>query len=283
MHRFLQCQHRDDTIWLLLRIPVGPESSRAAENSMPNKNDSVNHSDSRLLDRLAQEMERAEAKRDDREERFPDRQWLVPAIEHRTKEIAASVSKTIEKSSEQAWEVVQLLLKWMQQGTIVRVLGAGRARLAASIPANRLAHGGARVYVQDDIIPMPHAVKGGGVIAASASGKTQTLLDMLAVVKRDAPRIKVVGIAKHDAKQFAGYCDHFIGIHQERSSSNTLSALADIGEYVISEALDSLVVAAGKLGGFDDRRWRLGHENIGATGPYDANKERVELLFTEEV
>lgn len=234
------------------------------------------------LDALARDLDQAKVLRDDSDDLFPDEQWFLPALRQRTELIASSVQNTVEKSLPDAWEVVKLLLRWMQQGTIVRVLGAGRARLAASIPANRLAHGGARVYVQDDIIPMPHAIQGGGVIAASASGKTQTLLEMLQVIRRDAPRIRIIGIASHDAVEFKGHCHHFLGIHQQKSTGTALTALADIGEYVISEVLDSLVVAAGKLGGFDDRRWRLGHENIGATGPYDAKKERVESLFTAD-
>ena len=233
------------------------------------------------LDDLADELSQAKAERG-QQERFPNQEWLLPAIAQRTEVISASVCNTIRESSDEAWKVVQLLLKWMEQGTIVRVLGAGRARLAASVPANRLAHGGARVYVQDDIIPMPHAVKGGGVIAASASGRTKTLLDILTAIKQNAPRIKIVGIADHDAEEFKKQCHHFIGIHQA-PLSNPLSALADVSEYVISEVLDSLVVAAGKLGGFDDRRWRLGHENIGATGPYDADSEPPDLSFTEEL
>jgi hypothetical protein len=59
-----------------------------------------------------------------------------------------------------------------------------------------------------------------------------------------------------------------------------LSALADIEEYVISEVLDSLVVAAGETCGYDERAWRLGHENLGATGPYDARKLALDLYFT---
>ena len=62
---------------------------------------------------------------------------------------------------------------------------------------------------------------------------------------------------------------------------NPLRALADVGEYVISEVLDALVVAAGRLGGFDDRMWRLGHENVGQTGPWDVETDQIRLLFTD--
>jgi D-arabinose 5-phosphate isomerase GutQ len=206
---------------------------------------------------------------------------IARSIGDRSDFIAACVRETALASQNQLGTIAQVFLRWMQQGTVVRVLGAGRARLAAAIPANRLAHGGARVFVQDDIVPMPHAVRGGGIIAASASGQTATLLETLRTVKRDAPGIEVVGIADAEAHEFRGLCGHFVGIRYEREATNPLTALADTGEYVISEVLDALVVAAGRLGHFDDRRWRLGHENIGATGPYDADRDRIRYLFSE--
>jgi D-arabinose 5-phosphate isomerase GutQ len=158
----------------------------------------------------------------------------------------------------------------MVDGTIVRVLGAGRARLAAAIPAQRLAHGGARVHVQDEIVPMPHMMRGGGIIAASAMGKTEYVLDVMRQAKAKTRDIKIVGIASADAGEFKLLCDVFIGIEPEPEGTfNPLRALADSEESVIVELLDGLVVAAGKLGGFDDGFWRLGHENIAGTGYYD--------------
>jgi D-arabinose 5-phosphate isomerase GutQ len=207
--------------------------------------------------------------------------WVATAIAQRAEALAASVTKTVTKCPD-IERITRLFLHWMREETIVRVLGAGRARLAAAIPANRLAHGGARVFVQDAIMPMPHTVKGGGVLAASASGKTLSVLQMMQVVREEAPHIVIVGIAKSDAQDFRDLCHYFIGIEQDAAHDNPLAALADIGEYVISEVLDAIVVAAGKLGGFDDRKWRLGHENIGPTGPYDARVERVDLLFNAQ-
>jgi D-arabinose 5-phosphate isomerase GutQ len=206
--------------------------------------------------------------------------WIAGAMARRTELLAASVRKTVAGCSD-LQDIARLFLDWMNNGRVVRVVGAGRARLAASIPANRLAHGGARVFVQDDIIPMPHTVVSGGIIAASASGSTPSVLNLLNVVRRNAPEITVVGIAHHGATAFSSLCRHFVGIRLEEDTPNPLSALADMGEYVISEVLDALVVAAGRLGGFDDRRWRLGHENIGATGPYYAAIADVDLLFSE--
>jgi D-arabinose 5-phosphate isomerase GutQ len=197
--------------------------------------------------------------------------WISDAVAARTDSIAEGVRATVSGSKETITQVTEVFLRWMTEHTSVRVLGAGRARLAASIPANRLAHGGAHVFVQDDIIPMPHTVRGGGVIAASASGQTPSVLEVLRKIRDKAPNFTVVGIAAEQAEEFRSLCSHFIPIKRGNPPPNPLSALADIDEYIISEVLDAVTVAAGKLGGFDDRKWRLGHENLGATGPYDAD------------
>jgi hypothetical protein len=208
--------------------------------------------------------------------------WIKKAIIQRTKALAAAVSKTVEDCGD-IDTVTRLLLRWMREGATVRIIGAGRAKLAAAIPANRLAHGGARVYIQESIVPMPHSVRGGGIIAASASGETKSVIDIMKGVRDAAPQITVVGIAKHDAPQcFKNLCHHFIGVKMDPQYITPLRALADLSEYVISEVLDALVVGAGVLGGFDDRKWRLGHENIGATGPYDVHVDKIDLLFNEQ-
>lgn len=194
---------------------------------------------------------------------------LLEDAEERVRHIGESIVLTIRENRSSAARTVETFRDWMTGGTVVRVLGAGRARLAAAIPANRLAHGGARVFVQDDIVPMPHSIKGGGILAASASGKTRTVLDDLHTAKGKGSALTIVGIAAHDAHDFAECCDIFIGIHEPKAVNLPLQALADVGEYVISETLDALVVAAGRLAGFDETTWRLGHEDLGPTGPYD--------------
>jgi D-arabinose 5-phosphate isomerase GutQ len=202
----------------------------------------------------------------------PNLDWIHEQIQQRIASVSESIKKTAKNSEADVEEAILLFRDWMLKGTIVRVIGAGRAKLAGSIPANRMAHGGARVYIQDDIIPMPHTINGGGVIAVSASGETPSVLEVLKKIKasEEGERyIKIVGIAKKGAEPFQSYCDVFIGIEQDTELPNPLRALADTGEYVISELLDAMVVAAGKLAGFDDTKWRLGHEDIGATGPYN--------------
>lgn len=194
--------------------------------------------------------------------------------------------QTIKKNSHAVKNAIESFKEWMMNETVVRVIGAGRAKLAATMPANRLAHGGARVYEQDGLIPMPHDIKGGGIIAASASGTTPSVLGVLREIERkkklgNSKRypFKVVGIARNDAREFKGLCDDFIGIHLAEKP-NSLVALADIEESVISIILDALIVSAGWRAGFDDTRWRLGHENLGATGPYDATAVPTQPLHS---
>lgn len=199
----------------------------------------------------------------------------IHAIGERIDHLGDSVKITLAKNSEQVNSAIKYFKEWMINETVVRVIGAGRAKLAATIPANRLAHGGARVYLQDGTVPMPHDIKCGGTIAVSASGQTPSVLEVLRKIYptehsknlKSSP-FKVIGIANHDAAEFAGLCDVFIGIHLSELP-NPLRALADTEEFVISLLLDAIVVSAGWQAGFDDTRWRLGHENLGATGPYD--------------
>jgi D-arabinose 5-phosphate isomerase GutQ len=204
---------------------------------------------------------------------------LLSNIEQRINSIGSSVTKTATESISDVRKAVQLFRGWMVDAAVVRVIGAGRARLAGSIPANRLAHGGARVYIIDDIVPMPHSIKGGGIIAVSASGRTESVLGVLRSLRNRQARVKIVGIAKHTADEFASLCDVFIGIRQVELH-NPLQALADTEEYVISMLLDAIVVAAGKLAGFDDTKWRLGHEDIGPTGPYSPQASDIYLAVS---
>jgi len=197
---------------------------------------------------------------------------ILSNIRQRIQSISASIELTAQEAIPEIEQAVHTFRDWMINGSIVRVIGAGRAKLAGSIPANRLAHGGARVYIQDDIIPMPHSMKGGGIIAVSASGRTASVLDVLKHIRKKSAKITVIGIADHKASQFENLCDIFIGIRLT-NLRNPLQALADMEEYVISMLLDAMVVYAGKLAGFDETTWRLGHENIGPTGPYDADAQ----------
>lgn len=193
---------------------------------------------------------------------------LAAGLTLRVHAIAYGVAQTCAHNEDAIMAAVDALARWMRQGAPVRFLGAGRALLAATMPGNRLAHAGAQVSFMGGAVPLPNSLRGGGVIAASASGRTRPVLEAMAIAKRNNPEITVIGIAQHDAADFRDLCDHFIGIHCEGKEANPLSALADTEEYIIAELLDGLVVAAGRLLGFDDQAWRRGHEDIGPTGPY---------------
>jgi D-arabinose 5-phosphate isomerase GutQ len=205
------------------------------------------------------------------------------AIRDGTIERVAALAESIEltiRECRELDEIVSTLATWMHDHTIVRVLGAGRARLAASLAANRLAHGGAQVSIEGDLVPLPHLVKGGAILAASASGENKTLLAALEGLKRSEPHITILGIASAKAAQFQSLCHHFIGIRLSPRTSTAPHALADFGELVITEVLDALTVAAGQLRNYDERMWKLGHENVGPTGPYDT-KLAINLMFYE--
>lgn len=200
---------------------------------------------------------------------------LVLQILDRFDVLRDAAQQTLESQRLEVQNVVGQFASWMSDGVPVRVLGAGRARLAAAIPANRLAHGGARVFVQDSEVPMPHTLHGGGLLAASASGQTEAVLNSLRSARRKNRDLLVIGIAATDAREFRSLCDTFIGIppHSDLPPIR-LSALADLQELLIAQILDALVVAAGVSIGYTDATWRLGHEDLGPTGPYDHTQAR---------
>jgi D-arabinose 5-phosphate isomerase GutQ len=120
-----------------------------------------------------------------------------------------------------------------------------------------------------DLVPLPNTVKGGAIIASSASGQTPAVLDIMRTTRGRKPDIAILGIASSRATPFAELCDVFVGIVEDDNPYRSpLHALADTGEYVISELLDAMVVAAGKRLGLTDEDFRSGHEDLGPTGQY---------------
>lgn len=169
----------------------------------------------------------------------------------------------------------------MKNEEIVRVIGAGRALIAATIPVNRLAHGGARVSIVGSLVPLPNTYFGGAILAASASGKTPFVLQFLATARMKNPKIVHVGIADKNARKFRKLCDYFIGIDISLAKEmSDLFALADLGEYVISEILDALIVAAGDRLGYTEEDWMRFHEDLGPTGPYSLEDNKSEKKET---
>jgi len=201
---------------------------------------------------------------------------LGQLVKERLHAIQAIVAETFTSYSDELRNTVDLLADCMLERRIVRVVGAGRALLAASLPANRLAHGGALVFVLGDRTPFPNSKLGGLVLAASASGTTDSVIQVLKQANEANERLKlesgkcltVVGIANSGAATFKSLCTPgcFIGIAPKPHVEGlTLRALGDIEEYAISEILDAIVVAAGlKLGVV----FRSGHEDLGPTGPW---------------
>ena len=209
---------------------------------------------------------------------------LPRLMDERLAAIKEIVLQTFQDYSENVRNVVALLGQWMLDRRIVHVIGAGRALLAASLPANRLAHGGANVFLLGDKAPPPNSRFGGGILAASASGETRTVLEIMAFAQEvnkslglENKEIKVIGIANPDARRiepfrtFPELCSpgYFLGVRPVQHVK--LRALADIEEYAISELLDALVVTAGLEIGVN---FRLGHEDLvgGATGPWHQHK-----------
>ena len=210
---------------------------------------------------------------------------LEALVEKRSDAMKRIVTETILQNGGSVRRVVSVLGEWMRTHTIVHVIGAGRALLAASLPANRLAHGGANVFILGDKTPPPNSRFGGGIIAASASGETRTVLEIMTFANEankrpwpNAKEIEIIGIARVGARKIEPYqrfselCsrDCFLGI--EPAKDVELRGLADIEEYAISELLDALIVAAGLEIGVN---FRLGHEDLvgGATEPWHEHKD----------
>jgi D-arabinose 5-phosphate isomerase GutQ len=187
----------------------------------------------------------------------------------RQQTIANAVIRTCLENEEAVNEAVNLMANWMKGRAPVRFVGAGRALQAAIMPSNRLAHGGACISHMGGLVPMPAVEAGGGIIACSASGATPSVLEAMKAARSRNTAIEILGLSRHNAREFRGLCDVFIGIHiPDGLFSNPLSALADTEEYVMSEMLDALVVFAGLQNGYTDEQWRRGHEDIGPTGPH---------------
>lgn len=187
----------------------------------------------------------------------------------RSTAIMEAVTRAIWDNRDAIPGVIDQLGRWMVYAEIVRIIGAGRALLAAALPANRLAHGGAKVFIFGDKSPLPNTNKSGGVIAASASGKTVPVLEILRDIRDAEPTMPIIGLADANARVFRSLCTPglFVGIDvgtAEERERIELNALGDLGEYTISELLDCLVVAAGRQYGINF--WD-GHENI-FSGPW---------------
>ena len=185
--------------------------------------------------------------------------------------ISHAFVQTAIRNADALGQAVDQIAAWVTKGSSIRIIAAGRAKWAAAMPGNRLAHASGWVSFMNDLVPLPHTSFDGGIIALSASGKTPEVRQAIESAKRENPAIVVLGFASYRALPFKALCDIFVGIHVLKAEyKNPVSALADTEEYVMSELLDGLVVLAGRRLGFDDNTWL--HENLGARGPYDPKK-----------
>lgn len=209
---------------------------------------------------------------------------LDQRVAARLESINSAVLRALKSYPNEVERITTLLGEWMTDERIVHVIGAGRALLAASLPANRLAHGGANVYILGDKAPPPNSRFGGGIIAASASGETRSVLEIMTFaqdVNRLRPpdqQITVIGVSNPAAKAvkpfkpFADLCTPgcFVGIQIDEAVE--LRGLGDLEELAIEHLLDALVVAAGAQIGVN---FRMGHEDLvgGATGPWHQHSQ----------
>jgi D-arabinose 5-phosphate isomerase GutQ len=179
------------------------------------------------------------------------------------------IDNTLVRNSGAVYRAVLSVETWVRARAEIRIVGYGRARLAVAIPGNRLAHAGANVSTLGDITPLASTSRGGGLIAASSSGTTSHVLEILTSCRRQAPHIAIVGLAAEDATHFASLCDVFIGISAPTVSLRpSLLYFSDAVEYAISEVMDAVVAAAVDRAGVTEQDLRHGHEDLGGTGPY---------------
>lgn len=202
-----------------------------------------------------------------------DATQIMPYVPMMMRSVAImhTVAETIRECPEEISNAIEIIKSWIRDHKVVRVIGAGRALLAASLGSNRLAHAGAIISFMGGMVPMPNSCMGGGIIAVSASGETEHVIEAMNKAKKLNPDIQIIGFAKHaqKAEAFIDSCDCFIGIRNKAMPlPNPLFALADEEEMAIAEILDGLIVQAGKELGFTEDTWRKGHEDIGPTGPY---------------
>ncbi|MBO0800732.1 MAG: hypothetical protein J2P31_18085, partial [Blastocatellia bacterium] len=156
-------------------------------------------------------------------------------------------------------ESISLLGRWMDQRSVVRVIGAGRGLLAASMAAHRLSAGGARVHTVGDIMPMPHSLRGGGVIAVAAEGQSEAIARLLIKMRNKNRDIKVLGVGYDSSTRFADICEVFIPVPGDRQGPRSNETATSVQDYIIAEILDTLVLFAGHELGYTDNHWKLGY------------------------
>lgn len=184
---------------------------------------------------------------------------VLDLIQTRAETTNRLTAQAVEGAPEAAQEATVLLGRWMDRRSVVRVIGAGRGLLAASMAAHRLSAGGARVHAIGDILPMPHSLRGGGIVAVITEGQAEAIARLLIKVRKKNRDIKILGIGYDSSNQFTEVCDIFIPIPIDRQGPRSDETVIDVQEYVVAEILDALVLFAGRELGYTDNRWKLGY------------------------
>lgn len=200
-----------------------------------------------------------------------DENSIAEMIAARTLSIDCNVAFTCLRNRKALESTVDLITKWMRNHEIVRVLGAGRALLAASMPVYRMAQAGVQISYLGGILPMPNTQRAGNVLAVSGSGQTTAVKDSMVTAKENNPDIHILGIARYDAEDFANHCDTFVGLYTPAVGEypRILSLQGDYEEVIISLLLDAAVVLAADKLGLTNADWYNIHEDIGPRGPWD--------------
>lgn len=195
---------------------------------------------------------------------------FVQKIEGRNHRIYRALSRTIQNAELPILNAIDEISNWIEKGEIVRVIAAGRSRIGSAMPANRLAHAGANVYILGDLVPLPNTCLGGNIIAASASGKTLDVLDIMRKAKQLNSEIRIIGIASQSAQEFRALTDIFIPIADDAPDLQKLPlvGLGDTSEHIICQVLDAIILAASYKAGLTDIELRRQHEDLGPTGPW---------------
>ena len=190
----------------------------------------------------------------------PAQDALLDVVQSRANAVAQMAVTSFATSLAEAERAVELLASWMEQRAIIRIIDAGGSPLAAGLAARRLFAGGARVHMQQQIVPIPPAINGGGIIALCGDGHPDAIVGLLRSARGRNRDIKIVGIGSSAAVDVAELCDAFVGVQSIVDDSQDLAL--DLQSHVVAHVLDSLVVYAGRTLGYTALRWQLGEENL---------------------
>lgn len=170
----------------------------------------------------------------------------------RTSSATNGALSALEKSPIAAQSASRLFADWMNERAVVRVIGYGQARLAATVAVHNLLEGGARVAVQDDLLPTPSSLSGGGIIAVCVGDEFDIVQERLQQVRNRNRDIRIVALSVGD-EDFADYAD----VHIAMSLANRvdLGHEPSVAVYAMMHLIDALVMHAGQSLGYTETRW----------------------------